>query len=214
MGGDHHMKRAITITLLAMSLAGCESTVWVKDGATQQDFATDSYACERDMRQSGYYGGGLLGILNAHDFEDRCMVAHGWRSTQGGPTSAQEAAAETNASVSGSSSAPAPRPYSGPPVQGVPDKPNLGIAGTTVTASSTVAINMRDPHGVFVMGVTPGGAADRSGIQAGDVIMTFSGLRVDNADDLNRVISTTAPGSAVSIGILRNGHSLEVKTEL
>jgi membrane-associated protease RseP (regulator of RpoE activity) len=197
-----------------LALSGCANTVWVKNGASQQDFATDSYSCERDMRQSGYYGGGFLGILNAHDFEARCMVAHGWRSTEGGPSVAEEAAAETNTSAVSSSSAPAPRQYSGPPVQGSPDKPNLGIAGTTVTASSTVAVNMRDPHGVFVMGVTRGGPADKSGIQTGDVILTFSGLRVDSAEDLSRIVSTTANGSSVTIGVQRKGHLFEVQTQL
>ena len=52
--------------------------VWVKPGASQQDYATDSYNCERDMRQSGYFGTGIIGALNADDFASRCMIAHGW----------------------------------------------------------------------------------------------------------------------------------------
>jgi membrane-associated protease RseP (regulator of RpoE activity) len=210
------MKLNIVVAVCATGfvLSGCASTVWVKDGATQQDFATDSYSCERDMRQSGYYGGGILGVLNAQDFEARCMVAHGWRSREGGSTVAEESAAETNTSASGSPSTPAPRRYSGSPVQGSPDKPNLGIAGTTVTSSSTIAVNMRDPHGVFVMTVTRGGPADRSGIQTGDVILTFSGLRVDSAEDLNRIVSTTATGTTVNIEVQRKGRLFEVTTQL
>lgn len=52
---------------------------WVKPGATQQDYATDSYNCERDMRQGSYYGTGIVGAINADEFEGRCMIAHGWR---------------------------------------------------------------------------------------------------------------------------------------
>jgi hypothetical protein len=45
---------------LCLGVSACAQRVWNKPGATQQDFATDSYACERDARQSGYFGGGLV----------------------------------------------------------------------------------------------------------------------------------------------------------
>ena len=64
------------------------------------------------------------------------------------------------------------------------------------------------------MGVIPGGPADKSGIQAGDVIMTFSGLRVDSSEDLSRIVSTVAAGSSVTIGVQRKGHLLELNTQL
>lgn len=75
------MKRVLIAALIAFGLFGCATTVWNKPGATTQDFQKDSYDCEKDMRQSGYYGDGLIGALNAKGFEDRCMVAHGWTAT-------------------------------------------------------------------------------------------------------------------------------------
>jgi hypothetical protein len=56
--------------------------VWERPGATQQDFARDSYECERDMRQSGHFGTGIVGELNAQAFQERCMVARGWSKQQ------------------------------------------------------------------------------------------------------------------------------------
>lgn len=73
------MKRTVILVGLALLLSGCATAVWTKPGATQQDLAKDSYDCEKDMRQSGYYGTGIIGAMNADGFEDRCMVAHGWR---------------------------------------------------------------------------------------------------------------------------------------
>lgn len=71
------MKRLVLIA--AVLCAGCATpTVWIKDGSTQQDFATDAYECERDSRQSGYYGDGLIGVLNMQQFQQRCMNARGW----------------------------------------------------------------------------------------------------------------------------------------
>jgi hypothetical protein len=43
-----------------------------------QDYNVDSYACEKDARQSGYFGGGIVGQINFNEFEGRCMRARGW----------------------------------------------------------------------------------------------------------------------------------------
>lgn len=76
------MNRPIVPALLiaACILAGCgPRLVWYKPGgATQADFNRDTYECERDVRQGGYYGTGIAGALNAQGFGERCMFAKGW----------------------------------------------------------------------------------------------------------------------------------------
>jgi hypothetical protein len=69
--------------VVAVGLAGCAQTVWLKDGATKQDFNSDAYACERDARMSNYFGGGLIAQINFQEFQERCMVAHGWMKRGG-----------------------------------------------------------------------------------------------------------------------------------
>jgi S1-C subfamily serine protease len=92
--------------------------------------------------------------------------------------------------------------------------PDLGIRGTTVTPYSTVAVHMNDPHGAFIASVKPDGAAWRAGLQAGDIVMTFNGLRVDTFDALSRIVATTAAGATVTLGVLRQGHLLDVPVRL
>jgi len=73
------IKRGLAIALSATVLAGCAGPmVWDKSGATQSDYSQDSYQCEKDARQSGYFGGGIAGAINLRDFFKRCMAAHGW----------------------------------------------------------------------------------------------------------------------------------------
>jgi hypothetical protein len=72
------MRTAVMVGLAAVMLASCAQIVWDKPGGTPQGFNTDSYECERDARQSGYYGGGLIGALSFKSFEERCMQARGW----------------------------------------------------------------------------------------------------------------------------------------
>jgi hypothetical protein len=64
---------------LAAALAGCAAPPvhWVKDGASEQDFLADGYACERDLRQSAF-AGGLIGLAERRRFARACMAAHGW----------------------------------------------------------------------------------------------------------------------------------------
>ncbi len=77
-------KGYVACALLVM-VAGCApSIIWTKVGATQPDFATDSYQCEKDARQSGYFGSGLAGAVNMQGFAERCMTAHGWRAQRAG----------------------------------------------------------------------------------------------------------------------------------
>jgi len=68
----------IMAVLIVLALTACARTVWTRANFTQQDFNRESYECERDARQSGYFGGGVIGALNMRDFFDRCMVAKGW----------------------------------------------------------------------------------------------------------------------------------------
>lgn len=54
-------------------LAACAPVQWTKPGGTPEQFARDSYECERDMRQSFH-----ANRWAAADFRDRCMEAKGY----------------------------------------------------------------------------------------------------------------------------------------
>ena len=68
--------------LAALTLFGCApsapQTVWTKQGAADGAYQADSYDCEKDARQSGYFGTGLIGAVYMKKFFERCMYAHGW----------------------------------------------------------------------------------------------------------------------------------------
>jgi hypothetical protein len=78
------------LLLVALCLAGCGPTIWDKPGLTRQEFNSDNYACEKDARQSGYFGTGIAGAINMNNFYKQCMVAHGYTEvTSGAPAPAQ-----------------------------------------------------------------------------------------------------------------------------
>ncbi len=73
------MRRALIISVLVSQLVACAAPKsWQKEGATEQAFQADSYECERDARQSGYFGTGGVASLNMQGFFARCLQAHGY----------------------------------------------------------------------------------------------------------------------------------------
>lgn len=76
--GNFFTKKIVDKILILMVVSGCAQNVWVKPGANQEAFRADNYGCERDSRQSGGFGTGLVGAIEAQAFFNRCMTARGW----------------------------------------------------------------------------------------------------------------------------------------
>lgn len=73
------MKKGSAITMMTtFFLVGCASMTWNKPDVTQAEFNKDSYECQRDARQSGYYGSGIAGAINMREFLQMCMVSKGY----------------------------------------------------------------------------------------------------------------------------------------
>jgi serine protease Do len=69
-------------------------------------------------------------------------------------------------------------------------------------------------HGVQVLDVEKESAADKGGIQKGDVIQAVNGEKVRDPQALAEIVRESAAGSTVTIGIWRGGKALEVKAVL
>jgi len=65
--------------------------------------------------------------------------------------------------------------------------------------------------GVIVEKVTPGGPADKGGMQAEDVIVAFNGNPVKDGDDLVNRVSTTPIGSQATVTVDRAGKKVDLK---
>ena len=70
--------RILVMILSIALLSGCATVTWHKKGVSEQQKKKDLYVCEKDMRQSGYYGSGLAAAIAAGEFFERCMNAEGY----------------------------------------------------------------------------------------------------------------------------------------
>src|SRR5882672_10062676 len=90
----------------------------------------------------------------------------------------------------------------------------LGI--TVVKANSEPArlLGVKETKGVVVAQVQPGGAADRAGLRAGDVITSFNGMEVNDPNAFRNHVASTAPGIDVTLTILRDGREQQIHAKL
>lgn len=79
----------------------------------------------------------------------------------------------------------------------------------------TLGIIVQDSDaGIVVDTVLPGMAAETAGIQAGDIIRTVDGQNLEGTKDLIALMPNYAPGDEMTLGILRDGETLEIAVVL
>ena len=69
-------------------------------------------------------------------------------------------------------------------------------------------------EGTLVLRVFDGTAAERAGLQPGDVVSAVDGSRILAAEDLVHAILSRTPGQLVNLGIERNGEPMTIQARL
>lgn len=90
----------------------------------------------------------------------------------------------------------------------------LGVRIQTVTPELAEGLRLGTARGALVATVTPGGPAERSGIEDGDVIVEFDGRPVTEMSELPRMVAETAIGKSVPVKVVRRGEERVVQVEL
>ena len=98
--------------------------------------------------------------------------------------------------------------------KGYVERGKLGVAFQPVTSALAAALVLPSPQGGLVAEVEPGAAAARAGIRPGDVIIAVNGTSIRHADELPRMVARHAPGSQVTITVLRGKQRLDLATTL
>ncbi len=89
----------------------------------------------------------------------------------------------------------------------------LGVRIQNVTEEIAAAFeNFGEPRGALIAAVMPDSPADKAGIQAGDIVLTFDGKAVEKMRALPRIVSDTEVGATVPVALWRRGRveTLEV----
>ena len=86
----------------------------------------------------------------------------------------------------------------------------LGIGIQEVSKELADSFNLGKPRGALVASVEKGTAADKAGIEVGDIILKFDGKAVNESIDLPRMVGATRPGSNVVVQVWRKGGSRDL----
>ncbi len=90
----------------------------------------------------------------------------------------------------------------------------LGVTIQTVTADVASNLNLPAARGAIVSSVQAGSPAEAAGIKRGDVIVAINNQPVVDSNSLRNQVASTAPGSDVSLTLLRDGRETKVQLKL
>jgi len=80
----------------------------------------------------------------------------------------------------------------------------LGASVTSATSKESATV------GALISEVSSGGAAQKAGLKAGDVVTNFNGVPVTDATDLTAQVRTLAAGDSADLTYVRDGKSVTV----
>lgn len=91
-------------------------------------------------------------------------------------------------------------------------RPYIGISGSAVDPNITKRYNI--PEGIYVEDVQKGSAAEKAGLQQGDIITKIEGKEVSSINELNKIKYTYNIGDTVKLTIYRDGEESELDVTL
>jgi serine protease Do len=86
----------------------------------------------------------------------------------------------------------------------------LGVVIQEVSKELAESFGLGKAQGALVASVEKGAAADKAGVEAGDIILKFDGKLIAESSDLPRIVGSTKPGSKVPLQVWRKGSSRDL----
>lgn len=86
----------------------------------------------------------------------------------------------------------------------------IGVQIQNVDREQARALGLPRIGGALVNKVTPGSAADKAGVQVGDVILSYAGREIALSADLPPLVGSSKPGTRADLSIWRDGKTLAV----
>jgi serine protease Do len=90
----------------------------------------------------------------------------------------------------------------------------LGISMNNVTPDNSSFFNLPDATGAIISQVTPDSPASNAGLKTGDVLRELNGKKIMSSSALQVAVSQIAPGTAIELGILRDGKPETIKVKV
>ncbi len=86
----------------------------------------------------------------------------------------------------------------------------IGATVQPVTAEIAESLGVKDQKGALVAELTPGGPAEKAGLQTGDLVTRFDGVELKSGPDLTRHVGMVRVGEQIRLTVLRDGRTQEI----
>lgn len=86
----------------------------------------------------------------------------------------------------------------------------LGVGAQDITPALADSLGLTSRAGALVADVQPDSPASKAGLASGDVITAVNGQKVEDANRLTFTVGAIAPGTKVSLDVLRDGKTKEL----
>lgn len=90
----------------------------------------------------------------------------------------------------------------------------LGVTIQPVTQELAQSFGLVKPEGALIRSVEKGSPADKAGIQSGDIILSFNGKKVIEAETLPSIVANTTPDSNATIEVWHQGKIQKLETKV
>lgn len=90
----------------------------------------------------------------------------------------------------------------------------MGVTLQNMTPELAPQFGLKEAKGAIVGDVTPGAPGSKAGLKTGDVITAIDGKKVEGSDDLTMDVISHAPGSTVTLDVIRNNEPMKVTVTL
>jgi serine protease Do/serine protease DegQ len=81
----------------------------------------------------------------------------------------------------------------------------LGLGIQALPPELADAFGAKGEKGILVNRIVPGSPAERGGMRMGDILVVFGKTRISGVKEFRRLVAGTAPGSPVTLEVLREG---------
>ena len=89
----------------------------------------------------------------------------------------------------------------------------LGVMVDNVPPEKAASLHLKN-GGAVIANVDQDGPACHAGLQTGDIVVAFNGTLVSSSDQFASLIHASSPGSTVTMTVIRNGQSKDMKVTL
>jgi S1-C subfamily serine protease len=81
----------------------------------------------------------------------------------------------------------------------------VGIQPVPIPDALRTQLSLGNQSGVLILGVEPGGPADKAGLLIGDMLVAINDTRLENAGDVQSFADSSSIGSSVTVSFIRAG---------